>query len=217
MIVPVDLYCEAEYRQNPSAYVCEFLEVAEAQVLIPCIKYNTLISINGFRMHISSKSGGGAQYVCKPAVQMVLDAKYEAYCKHITNYLDKCTELRTVKQITPWDQLSAEENIALYDALTDKLKNSVFNVKFGKLAGTLPAKREKFVGLSVYDQCTVLVQLLNILHCNVLTGDLSLLDEAKKSGVTTIGNKIAKSSSMQSFKIIHQSVTGLFEQEIELL
>lgn len=217
VIVPVDLYRENEYWQNPAAYVCEFLEVDEAQVLIPCIKYNTLISINGFRMHISRKSSGGSQYGCKPAMQLVLDAKYETYCKYITNYLDKCTELRTVEPVTPRDHLSAEENIALYDALADKLNNSIFNLKFGKLAGTMPAKREKFVGLSIYEQCSVLVQILNILHCNVLTGDLSLIGESKNSGATMIGNKIIKSSSMQSFKIIHQSVTGLFEQEIELL
>ncbi len=217
VIVPVDLYRETEYWQNPSSYVCEFLEVDDVQVLIPCIKYNTLISVNGFRMHISRKSSGGSQYGCKPAMQLVLDAKYETYCKHIANYLDKCTELRTVKQITPWDHLSVEENIALYDMLTDKLNNSIFNVKFGKLANTMPANRESFIGLTIYEQCTVLVQILNILHCNVLTGDLSLIGESKNSGATMIGNKIIKSSSMQSFKIIHQSVTGLFEQEIELL
>ncbi|MBQ3087840.1 MAG: type II CRISPR RNA-guided endonuclease Cas9 [Clostridia bacterium] len=216
-IVPVDLYRETEYWLNPSAYVCEFLEVPKAQVLIPCIKYNTLISVNGFRMHISRKKNGGKVIGCKPAMQLVLDKKHADYIKYITNYLDKCTELRTVKEITPWDHLSAEENIALYDALFEKLTNSIYNVKFGKLANTLSAKKDKFVLLSVYEQCTVLMQILNILHCNVLTGDLSLLGEGKNSGETTIGNKIAKSSTMQSFKIIHQSITGLFEQEIELL
>ncbi|MEE0913395.1 MAG: Cas9 endonuclease PAM-interacting domain-containing protein, partial [Ruminococcus sp.] len=49
------------------------------------------------------------------------------------------------------------------------------------------------------------------------TGDLTLINEAKKSGATTISNKIIKNENIHSFKIIHQSVTGLFEQEIELL
>ena len=61
------------------------------------------------------------------------------------------------------------------------------------------------------------MQIITILHSNVIKGDLSLLGESKQSGTLTMGNKIAKTKDVHSFKIIHQSVTGLFEQEIELL
>ena len=59
------------------------------------------------------------------------------------------------------------------------------------------------------------MQVINILHANVLSGDLTSIGEAKNSGVTTISNKMQ--SGYKSAKLINQSITGLFEQEIDLL
>lgn len=91
------------------------------------------------------------------------------------------------------------------------------SVKFSNTASIMINRRSLFEKLSLKEQCDVLMQILNILHNNVRTGDLSLINEAKKSGVVTTSSKIAPSKSIKSFKIINQSVTGLFEQEIELL
>lgn len=221
--VPIDLYREKEYFENPEKYIELALkenfkeEATDITIQIPCVKYNTLISVNGFRMNISSKSSGGKILVCKPAMQLVLGAKQESYIKKITNYLNKCAQIKGIKEITKYDRLSVEENLDIYDAISNKLNNTIFNVKFEKLATTLVNKKDVFENLSIYEQCLVLMQLLTILHSNVRTGDLSLLGESKQSGTVTVGNKIAKSKAINSFKIIHQSVTGLFEKEIELL
>lgn len=220
--VPVNLYNEKEYLSNPVKYLETELQkleqgAKEVQVIIPCVKYNTLISINGFRMHISSKSSGGKMLICKPAVQLILNVNEERYIKKISRYLEKCTELREEKTVTEFDGLTVEQNIVTYNAVKDKLNSGVFNVKFSKLGSTLSENEEVFKKLSIFEQCNVIMELLNILHANVRTGDLTLIGEAKKSGVVTIGNKIAKSSKVSSFKIIHQSITGLFEKETELI
>lgn len=212
---PVDLYIEKEYRDNPQAFMAKRLGVDEVKIIIPCVKYNALISIDGFRMHISSKSSGGSQLACKPAVQLILNNEQEKYIKKISNYLAKCTELRKEKEITSFDEITAEDNLDLYDALTYKMTDTVFNSKFGKIGNTLVSKRDKFIDLSPYQQCYTLMQVINILHANVLSGDLTALDEAKKSGTIKISNKIQ--SGYNSVKIINQSITGLFEQEIDLL
>jgi CRISPR-associated endonuclease Csn1 len=166
-------------------------------------------------MHISSKSSGGSKLVCKPAIQLVVSQKQESYIKKISNYLAKCTELKKEKEITPFDKLSAEENLDLFDTLVSKMSNTIFAIKFRELGNTLIAQRDKFERLSPYKQCYTLMQIINILHANVLSGDLTALDQAKQSGITTINNKLQ--SSYKSTKIIHQSITGLFEQEIDLL
>lgn len=216
-IVPVDLYNESRYRYNPENYIAQAIGVDNVKIIVPCIKYNAMISVNGFRMHISSKSGGGSQYVCKPAMQLVLGASNERYVKYISKYLEKCSEWRRIKEISQFDHITAEENIELYDLLIDKLLNTIFKVKFERLGNILKDKKTVFENLSVYEQCVVLMEILKILHANVLTGDLSLLGEAKKSGKSYISNSIVVSNKIKSFKLIHQSVTGLFEQEVELL
>ncbi len=212
---PVDLYAENEYLKNPQEFLKAKLDAQSVRIIVPCIKYNALISINGFRMHISSKSGGGVTLVCKPAVQLVVSQKQEKYIKKISNYLAKCNELKKEKEITSFDMLSEEENIDLYDVIAYKLNNTIFNAKFDKLANTLTEKRDLFISLSIYKQCYVLMQILNILHANVLTGDLEYIKEAKKSGAVTISNKLQPGYT--SVKLINQSITGLYEQEVDLL
>lgn len=225
IIIPIDLYREKEYMENPKNYISSYiktvifkeLDVKTVKIIIPRLKYNVLISVNGFRMHISSKSSGGTAYVCKPAIQLILPYNQEKYIKSIGSYLQKCAEKRREPTLTILDPFSKEKNIELYKLLENKVANTIFNVKFKRLSNILKNREELFASLSIYEQCFVLMQIINILHTDVRTGDLTLIKEAKKSGVTSIGNKITNSNEITSFKIVHQSITGLFETEIELL
>ena len=221
-IIPIDSYKAKEYEQNPIQFLSTQSPYLSAtsknlEVLIPCIKYNALISVNGFRMHISSKSGGGKTYVCKPAVQLVLGYKNEKYIKKISNYLNKCTELKKEKKVTKFDDLTSEQNIVLYELLIQKMQTKPFRTKYQKIAQILSDGKEKFSNLSVHDQCVILLEILNILHANVRTGALKLIGGVSKSGTLTINSKIEKSKTLTSFKLIYQSITGLFEKEIELI
>ena len=212
---PVDLYAEKKYIRNPQEFIKRKLGVDYVKIIIPCVKYNALISINGFRMHISSKSSGGANLICKPAVQLVVSQEQEKYIKKISSYLAKCAELRKEKEITSFDGITEKDNADLYEALKHKTNHTIYNVKFSKLANILIDKQCEFEGLSLYEQCYILMQIINILHANVMSGDLSAIGEAKKSGVTTISNKMQP--SYKTVKLINQSISGLFEQEIDLL
>lgn len=215
--IPIDLYKYNEYLSNPVEYIEKLLGVTDVDVQIPCVKFNTLISIDGFRMNISCKSNGGLVLLCKPAVQLVLSYNQELYIKKMISYLNKCTQMNGIKEVTKYDHLSADENIELYLTITEKLLNTIYCVKYSKLGSKLVDKEKMFNELSIYEQCSILLQLITILHSNLRTGDLTLIGESKQSGSLTIGNKIAKTKDVHSFKIIHQSITGLFEQEIELL
>ena len=214
---PVDLYLEKEYVENPIQYIQNRLPDAKnIKIIIPCIKYNTLISVNGFRMHMSQKSNGGSRIVCKPAMQLVLDTESEKYIKKISNYLRKCEELKSEKEITSFDEIYSSENEKLYMNLANKISNTILSVKFGTLGDDLSEKFDVFNALSEYQQCVVLMEILKILHANVVSGDLTLIGKSKQSGIMTISNKIS-AKGISSFKIIHQSITGLFENEVELL
>lgn len=214
--VPIDLYIEKEYLSDPKKFIDQKLGV-DATVIIPCVKYNTLVSVDGFRMHITKKCSGGKQIGYKSAIQLVLDPYFEGYIKKIANYLNKCAELKCEKKITEFDEITLEDNLKLYGAIQQKLQNTVYRVKFSTMAKTMDEKSNVFESLSLKEQCDVIMQILNILHCNACIGDLSLIDGSKYSGTVTTNSKIAPSKEIKSFKIINQSVTGLFEQERELL
>lgn len=125
--------------------------------------------------------------------------------------------MKKEKNITAFDEITAENNLAVFDELVAKMSDTIFKVKFENTCKKVLDKRAVFIALSLYEQCVIINELLNILHCNVRSGDLGLIKEASKSGITTISNKIPERSKVNSFKIIHQSVTGLFENEVDLL
>lgn len=68
------------------------------------------------------------------------------------------------------------------------------------------------LGLKIVSRFTLIIK---VLHANVETGDLTLIGEAKQSGLLTISSKIQP--SIKELKLINQSITGLFEQETDLL
>lgn len=225
IIIPVDLYRETEYQSDPKAYVADFLlrtyegtiQTDSVDILIPKIKYNTLICVNGFRMHISSKSSGGTGYICKPAMQLLLGAEQEDYIQAIRSYLQQCSQNRRTPELTAFDVCSESKNIQLYDAICEKLTKTIFQKRFAKLSGDLLEKQEAFAALPFADQCEILMEILAILHANARTGNLKKLGKSGNSGSIKINAKIQKSQKLKSFKIIHQSITGLYETEIELL
>lgn len=227
-IIPVDLYNEKEYCENREKYIASYikknifdeLDPATVKIIIPSLKYNSMISVNGFRMHISSKSGGGRQYVCKPAVQLVVGYEMEKYIKTISNYMEKCKEDKSLREDTvlfDFMKLSKEKNEELYRLLTDKLTKTVYKEKRAEIGKKLLEKTADFKEISPYEQCYVLTQLLAIIHCDVRTGDLKAIGESGQSGALYIGYKIEKSKTLKSFKLINQSITGLYETETELL
>ena len=205
-------YKEKEYIENPNKYVSEIVN-AEATVIIPCIKYNACLSFNGFRMHLSSKSGGGSTLVYKPAVQLVMGYENVKYIRNIVKYVSQFS----FRDINRFDGISTEKNINIFNELVNKMVNTVFAEKFGDLGNKLESKKDLFESLSQERQCYVICELLKILHSNVVSGDLTDLGEAKKSGIATTSSKISEIKSITSVKLVNQSVTGLFEHEIELL
>lgn len=209
-LIPVNLYEENEYQKNPVKYASKVVKT-DCEILIPCIKYNSCISIDGFRMHLTKKSGNQLGY--KPAIQLVLGYNWEKYIRNIIKYLNQ----NAVREINERDLITKEENLDLYDLIIDKLINTVYSVKFFGISEKLSLRRELFAELPIERQCVVLNEILKILQANVRHGDLTNIYEAKSVGALYTNMKISEIKNVKSVKLINQSVTGLFESETELL
>ncbi|MBR4330047.1 MAG: hypothetical protein IKP71_09350, partial [Candidatus Riflebacteria bacterium] len=70
----------------------------------------------------------------------------------------------------------------------------------------------KFNNLDTFEQSGIILNLLSILHCSSGRVDLSLIGGGKQCGALTKGKEVGK----LNIKLINQSVTGLFEQIIDL-
>ena len=208
--MPIAAVTEKAYLADPDEYVSNYVGVP-AKVLIPCIKYNACLSFDGFRMHISRKTGNRLGY--KSGMQLVLSYAQEKYVRNITKYLSQNAN----RPLNKYDGISAEENIVLFNTLVDKMNHSILSLRFGDMGAKIADEQNVFFELSKEKQCIVLSEILKMLHANVLAGDLSQIKLAKNSGVLVSNSKLSEIKGVTSVKLIHQSITGLFEQQIELL
>lgn len=211
--VPIDSYLRKEYEGNPIQYLTERLGLVNPKILIPIVKYNACIEIDGFRMNISSKSNGGKTIVYKSAMLLVLGYQGELYVRNITKLLESPED----HTITEFDGVSFDENIDLFDSLVNKMCNTILKVKYSDMGKKINQKRDVFLSLDLRTQCFVLNEILKILHCNVLMGDLSKIGLAKKSGALTSNSVLTEIKNVKSIYLVNQSVTGLFEKKIDLL
>lgn len=212
-LVPIDSYLRKEYEGNPIQYLTERLGLVNPKILIPIVKYNACIEIDGFRMNISSKSNGGKQLIYKSAMPLVLGYQSDLYVRNITKLLESPED----HTITEFDGVSFDENIDLFDSLVNKMCNTILKVKYSDMGKKINQKRDVFVSLDLRTQCFVLNEILKILHCNVLMGDLSKVGLAKKSGALTSNSVLTEIKNVKSIYLVNQSVTGLFENKIDLL
>lgn len=211
----VPIYLAKEIEQDPELlmnYCKQDLQLEEPRILIPKIKINTLFNVDGFLMHLSGRTGN--QLIFKGANQLCIGSGNEAYVHKIEKYLLRCGELKKELPITTWDGLSEEKNRLLYDLFLDKLKNTLYNVRLSTQVKTLEEKRDKFLSLPVEKQTAVLSEILKLFQCNSVNSNLSILGGSKRVGTLLIQKAI---SNYDKVAIIHQSPTGVFSQEVDLL
>lgn len=202
------------YEQDPIRYCVDILGLKDPKVLIPKIKINALVSFDGFRMHISGRTG--SQIIYKNANQLVLSPAWQQYVKAVSKYLERCKAARTDLPITVFDGISAEKNKQLYILLLDKLEKTVYSVRYSTAAQTLHDNISAFEKLSESDQCRIIMQILNLFANTAASADLKLLNGKSGVGILLTSKNLANYQG-HSFKLIHQSITGFFEQEIDLL
>lgn len=213
-IEPVYIMYRAMYEQNAIAYCENVLELENPRVLIPRIKMDSLLSFDGFRMYVSGRTG--QRIVYKNANQLILSPKEIRYIKRISKYLERCRYARGNVAITAFDKITAEDNCALYQVLLDKLKNKCYSIRYDAPAKTLDNGSDCFVGLSIADQCRILLQILNLFGTNAAKADLKLLGGSGQAGVLSTSKNLDGYANHE-FMLIHQSITGVFEQKIDLL
>ena len=217
-IETVPLYKVRQFNENPELlveYCVEFYGLIEPRIIIPCIKKNAKLIINGFPMHL--KGSTGAQLDLQVAVQLCIDNEKAKYLRKIIKYIQDNSARKDKKKlllINPYMGITNEMNIIIYDMLTDKLSHSIYQHRPANPYKKLEARRDKFISLSIEEQCVVISELLHLFQCKPVNANLLLINESKDTGKVNTNKKI---SGFKSIKLVDQSPTGLYEQVTDLL
>lgn len=212
-IEPMYLRDKVNYKDVPEKYCQEVLKLEDAKILVPHILLGTLFVIDGFKMHLSSKDDD-SRNAFRNANQLILSPYENHYVKRICKYIGRCTLAKKQVEINSFDELTKDENLKIYITLTSKMQNKTYLPQFASDGRKLENKAECFAALSVEEECHVLYQMILILNTKMKPANLDSIGESKQAGRIRVGKKLNMRSS---YKIIHQSITGFFEQEIDLL
>ena len=208
-IVGVPVYVANRLENDSNAFVTYLKEVKElrnVKVLIPVIKKNTLIVMDGYPMRIRGESGSNLLF--KSNCQLILDEENEETVRRIEKWSEKAADSISEK----YDGLDANRLIQLYDALCSKLEeggryekrpaNQVEKMVFG---------RDTFISLDLEDQVSIVKEVLIMLRCDAATtANLKLIGGTPAAGNMAVNrNTLGKKNAT----IINNSVTGLFVEK----
>ena len=161
-------------------------------------------------MWLSGRTGN--QLIFKGANQLILSEPDMRILKKVLKYVNRKKENKNAV-LGEHDQLPETDLIRLYDVFLDKIENTVFHVRLSAQQGTLTKNKDTFCELSNEDKCIVLSEILHMFQCQSGSANLKLIKGPGSAGILVLNNIISKCNQVS---IIHQSPTGIYEQEIDL-
>ena len=161
------------------------------------------MKINGYYAYISGKSN--EVYTFRNGVNMCLSQEWINYVKKLENYIEKDRQDRMI---------TYEKNIELYEIILRKYSTTILNKRLSKMDKKLINAKDRFCILNVKEQSQVLINVFVLSSIGDNQTDLSKIGIGKQSGQITQNKKI---TGCKEFKLVNQSVTGLYENEIDLL
>ncbi len=176
--------------------------VSDVQIRLKKVPFNTKIELDGFEYWIGGKTES-AIYI-KNARPLILDYLSEIYIKQLDKAAERAGEVRNI---------SREKNAKLYDDLHRKMEVAYISKKT-PVFQILEEGREQFVQLETIEQISLLRELVRWFQLESWTIDLSSIGGSAHAGLCRMGKKIG---SLNSFVIIHQSVTGLYEHRTTIV
>lgn len=174
------------------------------------IPKNSLVKMDGAYYYLAGKTTNKIEF--KNAIQFKIPLKWNEYIHKIekANKKNKYDEVDKFKN----NIITKEKNMELYKLIVEKLRIEPFckSRKMG-LAKILDELVNGFEISNVSDQCLIIERILrNLKDSDAI--NLKAIGGGNSQGKTFV---IAKINKCSEFKLIHQSVTGLFKSETDLL
>lgn len=182
----------------------------EPKILLNKIKRDTLFKLDGFYMWLSGRTEN--RLLFKGANQLILNENETKTLKKIIKFENRKKDNKEAKIYTS-DNLYENDLISLYDALFDKLCNSIYGTRLSAQIKTFEKGKDTFEKLTIEEKCSVLSEALHLFQCNSVAANLKLIGGPASSGILVLNSDI---TTCKQISIINQSITGIYEQEIDL-
>lgn len=197
-------------------YCSDILGLSGVEVISKRLLMNSVVEIDGFRFIITGKSSGGKQITLSCSVPLILSDDSQYVLKKIENFSKKLSENKGLIVNPDYDKITTENTLALFDELVSKTKESIYLKRPGNQNEILQSEKARtlFEQLPLNERCSVINEILKYFGMGSGQANLELIGGTKACGTLIKGSRIDLSKSKIS--VLNQSITGLFEQRINL-
>lgn len=195
-------------------YCEEELGLVNPDVRILKIKINTLFDVDGFKMHLSGRTG--KQLLFKGANQLVLSEELQLIVKKIGKY---CADYKENKEavLSEKSEVTQEVLEELYDEFLHKLRNSLYGHRLSAQIEKIEKGKEIFQSMSNEQKCLILMEILHLFQCASQAANLQLIDGPGKAGILVLNNDISKLEDIKIINQWHGFVRGAIRGQIRRL
>ncbi len=207
-------------RNNTSSdleeYASKYAGLKNPSLRYKCIKVDSRLEIDGFKVNIRGTSGGGSGILYLCGEQLSVPFELLRPFKNIFKFTDKTNSGRNRKYSAEEMELTEENTIQMFNFLSEKLSKTPYNclspLKTAK--NNLDGCRDKIIGSNLNDRADTISQILKMFRCNAENANLKDVGGPGVTGRLILSSKITLSKSAY---LVNQSPTGLFENRIDLL
>lgn len=223
MFVPVELIAADRCMKDKDfaeAYVNEAITkiigkpVTESKILLDHrpIKIGTVIETDGLRLIVNGKSSGGRQVIVSLASPLIVSVEHERYIKRLERFQIKTAENSKIKPDQQHDRITEEENIKLYDLLTEKMNTRPFCLMPGNQGKVLKKGRTAFAELNIGEQVKCLLNIVSLFGA-AQKADLSAIGGSSNAGTKLLSANLSNwANQFHAAYIIDQSASGIYER-----
>jgi CRISPR-associated endonuclease Csn1 len=204
--LPIYKRAEVEGSADGLLNYCLELGLKNPSIRLKKINPKSLMVVNGFPVCLAGKNQ--SQFSMENACNLILQPQWTEYI----HFIDKSNRICRLSQ-----EITAEKNLMLYDELVKKHTEGIFAKRPNPIGEKLKKDREKFMELSAERQILVLTEILKLSSIGSISSsgaNLKDIGESPSTGTIKLNRNISK---LEQCKLVHTSVTGLFEKEVDLL
>lgn len=142
---------------------------------------------------------------------------WEKYIKRLERFVEKKKECPSLKYSEKYDQISARQNVELYDVLTEKLKKPPYQKRPGNPSKVFADGRERFLNLDMEEQARCLLQML-LPFSRVRVCNLTAIGGSKVAANSPLSACLSNwKKYYRDVRIVDSSASGLYESKTDNL
>lgn len=219
--IPIFIASKILTEQALLEYIKTVLSKANNIRIIYKRVYNDqLLKIDGFTYYLGGRSND--RFCIDNAIQLIVPLDIQFYLKLVEKFTtimleDKNIKASSVSSRNPVnnqvENITLEYTQKLFDYLVSKFNEPIYlKMRGNKLKDVDNVGRKQFIKLSLEERCKALSELLNIFTNRNKKLSLSSINVSASRKVVNF-----KVSSLDEFKIINESITGLYSNEVAIV